>query len=293
MLHCEAVCKRYGAGRWILSDVDMKVLTGDVVAVVGTNGSGKSTLLKILVGLSQPTSGTVSGRPSAIGYVPDRFTAHERISAISYLTHMGRIRGMSTAAARARGGDLLERLALVGGPTASLRTLSKGNAQKVALAQALLVRPELLVLDEPWSGLDASAHGILGEFIDEVAAHGGAVIFTDHREALTETHATGAYTITDGRVTWRGDTHTEAPAPMVELVLTVPTTGAVPARLDWYALPGVVAATQQGQGIVLRVTREHSDTVLLTALQHLWSVDAVAKAAHDRSSRTESRSVAR
>ncbi|MEU9040598.1 MULTISPECIES: ABC transporter ATP-binding protein [unclassified Kitasatospora] len=272
--------------------MDMKVSAGDAVAVVGTNGSGKSTLLKILVGLSQPTSGTVSGRPPTVGYVPDRFTAHERISAISYLTHMGRIRGMSTAAARARGGELLERLALVGGPTASLRTLSKGNAQKVALAQALLVRPDLLVLDEPWSGLDASAHGVLGEFIDEVAGQGGAVVFTDHREAITGTHATGAYAITDGRVTWRGGVHAEGPAPMVELVLTVPATGAVPAQPDWYALPGVVDAARRGQGITLRVTREHSDTVLLTALQHRWSVEAVARAAHDHGSRTDARSVA-
>jgi ABC-type multidrug transport system ATPase subunit len=292
LLRCEAVCKRYGAGPWILSDVDMKVSAGDVVAVKGTNGSGKSTLLKILVGLSQPTSGTVSGRPPTIGYVPDRFTAHERISAISYLTHMGRIRGMSTSVARARGGDLLERLALVGGPTASLRTLSKGNAQKVAVAQALLVRPDLLVLDEPWSGLDASAHGVLGEFIDEAAAHGGVVVFTDHREAITERHATGACTIIDGRVTWRGRTHAEGSAPMVELVLTVPAGGALPAELSWYSLPGVVDAARRDQGITLRVTREHSDAVLMTALQHLWSVEAVAIAAHGHGSRPDARSIA-
>ncbi|WP_344335215.1 ABC transporter ATP-binding protein [Kitasatospora putterlickiae] len=272
--------------------MDMTVSAGDVVAVVGTNGSGKSTLLKILAGLSQPTSGTVSGRPPTVGYVPDRFTAHERISAVSYLTHMGRIRGMSTAAARSRGGELLERLALVGGPTASLRTLSKGNAQKVALAQALLVRPGLLVLDEPWSGLDASAHGVLGDFIDEVAGQGGAVVFTDHREAITGTHATSAYAITDGRVVRRGGGHTEGPAPMVELTLTAPAAGAVPAQLDWYALPGVVDAARRGQGIVLRVTREHSDTVLMTALRNRWSVDAVARASHDRGSPTDARSVA-
>ncbi|MFG2115430.1 ATP-binding cassette domain-containing protein [Streptomyces sp. NPDC048718] len=272
--------------------MDMKVSAGDAVAVVGTNGSGKSTLLKILVGLSQPSSGTVSGRPPTVGYVPDRFTAHERISAISYLTHMGRIRGMSSAAARARGGELLERLALVGGPTASLRKLSKGNAQKVALAQALLVRPGLLVLDEPWSGLDVSAHGVLGEFIDEVAAQGGAVVFTDHREAITGTHANGAYAITDGRVTWRGGAHAEGPALMADLVLTAPVTGAAPAQLDWYSLPGVVDVARRGQGIVLRVTREHSDTILMTALQHRWSVDTVARAAHDHGSRADARSVA-
>ncbi len=211
MLRCEAVSKRYGRGRWILHDVDAEVSAGDVLAVVGGNGSGKSTLLRILAGLSRPTSGTVSGRPRHIGYVPDRFTAHDRVSAISYLTHMGRIRGMPGSAARSQGLRLLERLSLVGDPDTPLGTLSKGNAQKVAVAQALLVPPDLLVLDEPWSGLDDSAHGVLAEFIDDVAGRGGAVIFTDHREAITETRADGAYAITDGRVAWRGGHHAGLP----------------------------------------------------------------------------------
>ena len=292
MLRCEAVSKRYGEGRWVLRNVDMQVSAGQVLAVVGGNGSGKSTLLRILVGLSQPTSGTVSSLPRHIGYVPDRFTAHERISAISYLTHMGRIRGLPGSAARARGSHLLERLSLVGGPNATLRTLSKGNAQKVALAQALLIQPDLLVLDEPWSGLDASAHGVLAEFIGEVAAQGGAVVFTDHREAITETHADGAYVIDDGQVTWRGDRPSGGRTPMVELVLAAPPTGDRPAELDWRALPGVVDVARRGEAIVLRVTREHSDAVLLTALQHQWSVEGLAQVTKVPGSRADARSAA-
>jgi ABC-type multidrug transport system ATPase subunit len=221
----------------------------------------------------------VSGRPPHIGYVPDRFTAHDRISAISYLTHIGRIRGLSTSAARAQGDHLLERLALVGGRDAPLRTLSKGNAQKVALAQALLVRPDLLVLDEPWSGLDASAHGVLAEFIDEVAAQGGAVVFTDHREAITERHASGIYVINDGLVTWHGGQHAQSRSSMVELIVTVPPTGVMPVAVDWSALPGVVDTSERGKEVVLRVAREHADAVLLRALQHRWSVVSLARAA--------------
>jgi ABC-type multidrug transport system ATPase subunit len=292
LLRCEAVGKRYGGGRWVLSDVDMQVSTGDVLAVVGTNGSGKSTLLRILVGLTQPTSGTVSGRPPHIGYVPDRFTAHDRLSAISYLTHIGRIRGMSASAARARGDHLLERLSLVGGRNASLRTLSKGNAQKVALAQALLVQPDLLVLDEPWSGLDASAHGVLAELIAEVAARGGAVVFTDHREAINETHASGAYVISDGRVTWRGGRHAGRRALMIELVLTVPPTDIMPVEVNWSALPGVVDTVQRDGEVVLRVARKYSDAVLLTALQHRWSVVSLAGTADKHGSRVDARRTA-
>ncbi|MFD0274162.1 ABC transporter ATP-binding protein [Kitasatospora sp. NPDC127111] len=278
-MRCEAVSKRYGAGRWILHEVDLEVTAGDVLAVVGGNGSGKSTLLRILAGLSRPTSGRVTGRPREVGYVPDRFTAHDRLSALSYLTHMGRIRGLPTAGARDRAGRLLERLALVGGRDAPLRTLSKGNAQKVALAQALLVRPELLVLDEPWSGLDASAHGVLGELIEEVAAEGGAVVFTDHREAVTETRATGVHVIGEGgRVTGRGGRPVADAAAVAEIVLRVAADGAGPAGPDWDALPGVLSAARRGDALVLRVERRHSDAVLLAALRHRWSVDRLAPA---------------
>ncbi|MFI6847932.1 ABC transporter ATP-binding protein [Kitasatospora sp. NBC_00085] len=273
--------KRYGAGRWILHDVDLHITAGDVLAVLGGNGSGKSTLLRLLAGLSRPTSGRITGRPRETGYVPDRFTADDRITVRSYLTHMGRIRGLPTAAARDRADLLIDRLALVGGPRSPLRTLSKGNAQKVALAQALLVRPGLLVLDEPWSGLDASAHGVLGELIDEVAVEGGAVVFTDHREAITRSHATGAYAISEGRVTPRGgDRHTADETAVAEIVLSARATGtgATPAGPDWSTLPGVLGAARHGDSLVVRVQRRHSDALLLTALRHHWSVDGLAPA---------------
>ncbi|MFI8232612.1 ATP-binding cassette domain-containing protein [Streptomyces sp. NPDC085900] len=271
----------------MLRDVHMEVAAGDVLAVVGSNGSGKSTLLRMLVGLSQPTTGSVSGRPPRIGYVPDRFTVHDRISAVSYLTHMGRIHGLAASAARDRGHQLLDRLALEGERDASLRTLSKGNAQKVVLAQALLVQPDLLVLDEPWSGLDATAHGVLAEFIDEVAAQGGAVVFTDHREAITESHARGTYTIGDGRVTLHGGPQDGSRTSMAELVLTVPPTGVIPSEVNWSMLPGVTDTARRGGEVVLQVRREHSDAVLLTALQHRWSVVSLAGAADERTLRRD------
>ncbi|MFE7559983.1 ATP-binding cassette domain-containing protein [Kitasatospora sp. NPDC057500] len=279
MLHCEAVAvgKRYGRGPWILRDVDLRLAPGDVLAVLGANGSGKSTLLRVLAGLTRPTTGRLTGAVAtgraAVGYVPDRFTAHERLTAAGYLTHLGRIRGLPTATARHRAGQLLERLALVGGPDAALRTLSKGNAQKVALAQALLVPPDLLVLDEPWSGLDASAHTVLAELIAETAAEGGAVVFTDHREAVAEAHATATRTIADGRVTRTASG--SSCAPPAEIVLS----GPGPAAPDWPALPGVLALTRRESELHLRVEQAHADAVLLAALGHGWSVRAVTRPA--------------
>ncbi|AGL14045.1 ATP/GTP binding protein NosF [Actinoplanes sp. N902-109] len=175
----------------MLSGVTLAVEAGDRVHITGPNGSGKSTLLRVIAGVSRPSRGTVVGRPGVVGYVPDRFVAEGTMSSLAYLTHMGRMRGLRSRAAAHQARHLLDRLALAGGQRTPMRALSKGNAQKVALAQAVLVPPDLLVLDEPWSGLDAAAHDVLGELLHEVPA----AVFTDHREALTAGLATRTYAL--------------------------------------------------------------------------------------------------
>jgi ABC-2 type transport system ATP-binding protein len=171
------VSKQYGRGRAVLSGVDLTLPPGESVAVLGPNGSGKSTLLRIIAGVTRPSGGTIADVPAVIGYVPDRFPASDALSSLAYLTHIGRIRGLRTPA---RALALLDQLALAGGIRTPIRALSKGNAQKVALAQALLVPPDLLVLDEPWSGLDTAAHQVLAALLRDVLADGGTVVYTDH-----------------------------------------------------------------------------------------------------------------
>src|SRR5688572_22755600 len=139
LVELRGVGKRYDRSRTVLEDVDLVIYPGEVVGIVGGNGSGKSTLLRIVAGLSAVSSGAVVARPRAIGYVPERFPTLGRVSARSYLKHMGRIRGLGTRDALARADELLARLELVGGARTELRRLSKGNAQKVAVAQALMV----------------------------------------------------------------------------------------------------------------------------------------------------------
>ncbi len=274
----EAVSKTYREGRQVLVGVDMEVSPGDVVAVTGSNGSGKSTLLRILAGLTRPTSGSLTGRPEAVGYVPDRFPPNERLSASSYLRHMGRVRGLSTRRAAARSAELLERLALVGGARTPIKALSKGNAQKVALAQALLVPPQLLVLDEPWSGLDASAHGVLAELIGEVAQAGGAVVFTDHRESVAQVTASKVYEIDSGRLTRREQTPYGHRTEVARVVLRAPGDGRIPNEVDWYAVGGVLEILRREEHISMRVTSAQCDLLLLTALQNGWSVGDVRHA---------------
>lgn len=260
------VGKRYGRGRPVLTGVDLEIAAGQVIGVVGTNGSGKSTLLRILARLSQPSSGTVVGSPS-IGYVPDRFPASTRMSALAYLRHLGRITGASDVDSRAAG--LLERLALAGGPRAPIRRLSKGNAQKVGLAQALLTDPDLLVLDEPWSGLDPAAHGVLGELIAETRERGASVVFTAHDDEVAQHHATQVFRLTDGAL--RTAAAVADTGPRVRIILQG--TG----RGDWLSEPGVVKVAANDGQVELIVSAERSDAVLLVALRRGWSVLAVAR----------------
>ncbi|AZM56138.1 ABC transporter [Streptomyces sp. WAC 01529] len=179
------VGRRYGVrGPWVLRGVDLGVRAGALVRVEGANGSGKSTLLRLLAGIDAPSEGRVTGRPRT-AYVPERFPAAMPFTAIGYLTHMARIHGVARGAASrgaaARSAERwLERFGAAEYARTPLSELSKGSSQKVAVAQALLAAPDLLVLDEAWTGLDAPARAELDRAVAERTAAGGAVAFVDH-----------------------------------------------------------------------------------------------------------------
>ncbi|MFI5932045.1 ATP-binding cassette domain-containing protein [Actinoplanes sp. NPDC051494] len=285
-LRLDDVGKRYPGGPWVLHQVEMELPEGGSVSVLGSNGSGKSTLLRLLAGVSRPTRGRITGYPPIIGYVPDRFPASDAMGSLAYLVHVGRIRGLGTAAARRRGQDLLERLDLVGGIRTPIRALSKGNAQKVALGQALMVAPGLLVLDEPWSGLDATAHEVLAAVIGEVAGDGGTVVFTDHREAVSSAYASMSYRIEAGRVQSVRVAGARDRVPLVSVVLTDPGRAR---RVDWPAVDGVAACAGEDGQIRIRVRADAADDLLLSALRDGWSVAEVRRGPAGREAGTWSR----
>ncbi|MFF7652694.1 ATP-binding cassette domain-containing protein [Streptomyces sp. NPDC007983] len=179
-MRLRGVGRRYGlAGPWVLRGVDLDVPPGSLTRVEGTNGSGKSTLLRLLAGIDAPTSGRITGRPRT-AYVPERFPPELPFSVLGYLTHLGRVHGLGRAEAARGAGEWLERFGAHEYAATPLAELSKGTSQKVAVAQALLAAPALLVLDEAWTGLDRTARGVLDEAVAERVADGAAVVFVDH-----------------------------------------------------------------------------------------------------------------
>ncbi len=182
-MRLESVGKRYGLRQpWVVRDASLDVLPGQLIRLEGRNGSGKSTLLRVAAGVSLPSRGRVTGRPNT-GYVPERFPGGLPFSARDYLLHMARVHGLRGASVPRCADEWLERLGAASYAEQPLRSLSKGMCQKVAIAQALLSRPGLLVLDEAWTGLDQAARGTLDAAALERVAEGGAVLFVDHEQA--------------------------------------------------------------------------------------------------------------
>ncbi len=250
----------------VLDKVDLDLAPGEVVAVTGGNGSGKSTLLRLLVGVARPTSGTVSGRPREVGYVPEYFPDDDGLSALAYLIHMGRLRGLTTKDAADRAGRLLDRLALSGGRGTPLRRLSNGNLQKVAIAQAVVVRPRLFVLDEAWTGLDVAAHSVLAELVEEVAGADGTVVYTDHRQTVGATRV--VQVVNGGLVELDAE-----PVLVTRLVLGPPpeTDLDKPVALP-KALHGAMSMAHDGEKVFVEVKRSDADQLLRDVLELGWSV---------------------
>jgi ABC-type multidrug transport system ATPase subunit len=182
-MRLEAVGKRYGIRQpWVVRGVTADLPAGRLIRVSGRNGSGKSTLLRVVAGVSLPSAGKVTGRPHT-GYVPERFPGGLPFSGREYLLHLARVHGLRGDEARRRVGQWLERLGAAGYADQSLRTMSKGMCRKMAIAQALLPSPGLLILDEAWTGLDQAARAELDAAVGERVAAGGTVLFVDHDQA--------------------------------------------------------------------------------------------------------------
>jgi ABC-2 type transport system ATP-binding protein len=190
MLELRHVTKRF-SGIPAVDDVSFSARPGEVTGYLGPNGSGKSTTMKMITGLIEMTAGQIlfDGKPiqsdligykRRMGYVPEEPYLYNHLSGAEYLTMVGQLRGLPERATAERIDGLLQLLSLYDDRHASISGYSKGMRQKVLIAAALLHNPDLVLLDEPFSGLDVGSALVLRSLIQELAARGKVVLFSSH-----------------------------------------------------------------------------------------------------------------
>jgi ABC-2 type transport system ATP-binding protein len=210
ILSVDRLTKRYGA-LTAIQDLSFDVRSGEVLGLLGPNGSGKSTTVKILTGLLRPTSGLVridghdalDNLPSykaMIGYVPEEPHLYSYLTGPEYLRLIGRLRLLPEAVLDDKIERFLQMLGIYDDRYQTLSAYSKGMRQKVLVAAAVLHDPPIVILDEPFSGLDVSAARVLKAFVRTLAAEGKLVVFSSHVLEVVEQVCSRVVILKDGHV---------------------------------------------------------------------------------------------
>ena len=195
------VTRRFPVGlglrrREVLHDVDLRVERAATLGLVGPNGSGKSTLLRLIAGIDRASAGRVavfgesplaSGVRARLSYLPEESPFPGELTGLSVMALLGSLAGLPRKQTRARAERLLERVGLARYARTRLRSYSRGMTRRFGLAQVFLSDPELILLDEPTAGLDATGFGVLEELVGEARSRGATTVLASH--LLSDVHA--------------------------------------------------------------------------------------------------------
>ncbi|MGD9816830.1 MAG: ABC transporter ATP-binding protein [Hyphomonadaceae bacterium] len=227
-LEADGLVKRYGA-RTAVQDLSFRVPQGSIYGVLGPNGAGKSTTLRMLVGVLRPTSGAISllGGPVTretlrrVGYLPEERGLYRGMSARSAIAYLARLKGAPSGRAYKRADALLTDHGLAKVRRKKIKTLSKGMAQKVQVLGAIAHEPDLIIFDEPFSGLDPVNQRVLEDTIRAQAAAGRTILFSTHVMEHAERLCDRILLIAQGRAAFEGTVpEALALAPSVALLET-------------------------------------------------------------------------
>jgi ABC-2 type transport system ATP-binding protein len=255
-LTARGITQAYG-DRQVLDGVDLDVPSGRVVGLLGPNGAGKTTLMRILFGVLTPDAGTVTwqDRPAtdddrrSWGYMPQERGLYRDMRVLDQLTWIARLHGLDKATGETNARDLLERLGLADRERDKVMDLSGGMAQRVQLAAAMVHHPDLLVLDEPFAGLDPSAVEFLSKVITSHVRDGGNLLFSSHQLDLVEDLCETITLINHGEVVLHGDLR-ELKAASPDRYLRVD----VDVEPAWIGLTGATITTSDASGTRLHLS---------------------------------------
>ena len=246
VLELEHVTKLYGEFRAV-EDLSFSVQEGSITGFLGPNGAGKTTSLRMILGILKPTSGRVAvfGAPSAldvrsrVGYLPEEKGLYKKMKCVEIVAYFATLKGLDRRTAKSRALELLERYGLKDFAQKRTEALSKGMGQKVQVLASIAHDPELVILDEPFSGLDPVNQQVLEEIVRDLAARGRTVLFSTHVMQHAERMCDRILLIARGKKLFDGT--------VPEALRTIPRRLVIESEDDvapLRALPGVLALEQ-------------------------------------------------
>jgi ABC-2 type transport system ATP-binding protein len=256
MLEISDLYQRFGE-RVAVDKLSLAVNEGEIVGLVGRNGAGKTTTMRAVMGILQPLGGSIRWSGHAVGlpdrlrfgYMPEERGLYPQMRVLDQVAYFARLHGLDLQAATSRAQKWITTLGLEGREQDRVVALSHGNQQRVQLAVALVYQPELLVLDEPFAGLDPSAVDSLSDVLRAEAARGTAVLFSSHQLDLVERLCQRIVILDQGRVVANG-TLDELRAQVPQRLRVRVGTSA-----DWTAaLKGIDVISKDSEGALLGVT---------------------------------------
>lgn len=276
MIETQGLAKNYGTFE-ALRGIDLKVETGDVFGFIGPNGAGKTTTIRILTTLLEPTSGdaVVCGHSvskdkakirSIIGYMPDSFGVYRDMTVTEYMHFFAAAYGIPHAERKSLVGGLLELTDLSYKEDALIESLSRGMQQRLGLARTLVHDPQVLILDEPASGLDPRARIEIREILRELRTMGKTILLSSHILSELQEVCTRVGILERGQLVAQGTMDEIVAAAREHVAVKVKATDNQRAAVVLRELPGVLKATyDEDEGAVML---EVSDTLDLAAIGH-------------------------
>ncbi|KIX91171.1 sodium ABC transporter ATP-binding protein [Staphylococcus microti] len=254
-----------------VDDINLTLEKGKMLGFLGRNGAGKTTSFRMILGLTEPTAGriTYNGKPitsdmyDIIGYLPEERGLHAKLTVNEELTYLATLKGMKPKATKTAIDAWLKRFEITENKDKKIESLSKGNQQKIQLLASILHEPELLILDEPFSGLDPVNVELLKSAVKELNANGSTIIFSSHRMEHVEELCDDICILNAGKMVEQGSIQEVKESFGYKRV-------AIEADYDLSeltALPGVVKHEQQGATMIFTIEDESVVPTLFEQIQ--------------------------